>query len=145
VILSAAREVAKPIFFRVVIIVVVYVPILTLGGVEGKMFKAMAAAVLFALLASLVIALTLMPVLSWYVLRNRVAEKQTWLMRKMDQWYRPLLQRALHHPAWTGGNRFRYFRGIADRHSVSRRRVYSFNYRSHYRSVLQNQEIAFAA
>jgi cobalt-zinc-cadmium resistance protein CzcA len=32
-----------------------------------------------------------------------VAEKQTWLMRKMDQWYRPLLQRALHHPAWTGG------------------------------------------
>jgi heavy metal efflux system protein len=103
VILSAAREVAKPIFFGVVIIVLVYVPILTLGGVEGKMFKPMATTVLFALLASLVIALTLMPVLSWYVLRNRVAEKQTWLMRKMDQWYRPLLQRALHHPAWTGG------------------------------------------
>jgi cobalt-zinc-cadmium resistance protein CzcA len=103
VILSAAREVAKPIFFGVVIIVLVYVPILTLGGVEGKMFKPMAATVLFALLASLVIALTLMPVLSWYVLRNRVAEKHTWLMRKMDQWYRPLLQRAMRHPAWTSG------------------------------------------
>jgi cobalt-zinc-cadmium resistance protein CzcA len=103
VILSAAQEVAKPIFFGVAIIVLVYVPILTLGGVEGKMFKPMATTVLFALLASLVIALTVMPVLSWYVLRNRVAEKQTWLMRKMDQWYRPLLQRALHHPAWTGG------------------------------------------
>jgi cobalt-zinc-cadmium resistance protein CzcA len=103
VILSAAREVAKPIFFGVAIIVLVYVPILTLGGVEGKMFKPMAATVLFALLASLVVALTLMPVLSWYVLRTKVAEKQTWLMRKIDQWYRPLLQRALRHPAWTSG------------------------------------------
>jgi cobalt-zinc-cadmium resistance protein CzcA len=87
----------------VAIIVLVYVPILTLGGVEGKMFKPMAATVLFALIASLVIALTLMPVLSWYVLRKKVAEKQTWLMRKIDQWYRPLLDRALRHPAWTGG------------------------------------------
>ncbi|WP_263356598.1 efflux RND transporter permease subunit [Acidicapsa ligni] len=103
VILSAAREVAKPIFFGVLIIVLVYIPILTLGGVEGKMFKPMAATVLFALLASLVIALILMPVLSWYVLRNKVAEKHTWLMRKMDQWYRPLLQRALHYPVWTAG------------------------------------------
>ncbi|MCU1247135.1 MAG: heavy metal efflux pump, cobalt-zinc-cadmium [Edaphobacter sp.] len=71
VILLAAREVAKPIFFGVAIIVLVYVPILTLGGVEGKMFKPMAATVLFALLASLVVALTLMPVLSWYVLRRK--------------------------------------------------------------------------
>jgi len=103
VILSAAREVAKPIFFGVMIIVLVYVPILTLGGVEGKMFKPMAATVLFALIASLVIALTLMPVLSWYVLRKKVVENHTWLMQKIDQWYRPLLQRALRHPAWTGG------------------------------------------
>jgi cobalt-zinc-cadmium resistance protein CzcA len=83
--------------------VLVYIPILTLGGVEGKMFKPMAATVLFALLASLVIALTLMPVLSWYVLRNKAAAKQTWLMRKMAQWYRPLLQRALRYPARTSG------------------------------------------
>ncbi|QNI35839.1 efflux RND transporter permease subunit [Edaphobacter albus] len=103
VILAASREVAKPIFFGVLIIVLVYIPILTLGGVEGKMFKPMAATVLFALLASLVIALMLMPVLSWYVLRKNVAEKQTWLMRKADQWYRPLLQRALGHPGWTSG------------------------------------------
>jgi cobalt-zinc-cadmium resistance protein CzcA len=103
VILSASREVAKPIFFGVLIIVLVYIPILTLGGVEGKMFKPMAATVLFALLASLLIALTLMPVLSWYVLRENVAEKQTWFMRKADQWYRPLLQRSLRHPVWTSG------------------------------------------
>jgi heavy metal efflux system protein len=103
VILSASREVAKPIFFGVLIIVLVYIPILTLGGVEGKMFKPMAATVLFALLASLLIALTLMPVLSWYVLRENVAEKQTWFMRKADQWYRPLLRRSLRHPVWTTG------------------------------------------
>lgn len=103
VILSASREVAKPIFFGVLIIVLVYIPILTLGGVEGKMFKPMAATVLFALLASLLIALTLMPVLSWYVLRENVAEKQTWFMRKADQGYRPLLQRSLRHPVWTSG------------------------------------------
>lgn len=103
VIRVAACEVANPIFFGVAIIFLVYVPILTLGGVEGKMFKPMAATVLFALFASLVIALTLMPVLSWYVLRKQAAEKQTWVMRKVDKWYRPLLKRALTAPAWTAG------------------------------------------
>jgi cobalt-zinc-cadmium resistance protein CzcA len=103
VIRSAAREVAKPIFFGVAIIVLVYVPILTLGGVEGKMFKPMAATVLFALMASLLIALFLMPVLSWYVLRNRHAEKQTWLMRKVSEKYEPLLDRAIRHPKKTTG------------------------------------------
>lgn len=109
VIHSAASEVAKPIFFGVLIIVLVYVPILTLGGVEGKMFKPMAATVLFALLASLVIALILMPVLSWYVLRNRAAEKHTWFMRKVDHWYRPALDRAIQHPSWTVGIAFGVF------------------------------------
>jgi cobalt-zinc-cadmium resistance protein CzcA len=103
VIRAAAREVAKPIFFGVSIIVLVYVPILTLGGVEGKMFKPMAATVLFALVASLAIALLLMPVLSWYVLRKKYVEKHTWLMRKVHQWYEPALARALRNPGWTTG------------------------------------------
>jgi cobalt-zinc-cadmium resistance protein CzcA len=103
VVRSAAREVAKPIFFGVLIIILVYVPILTLGGVEGKMFKPMAATVLFALLASLIIALTLMPVLAWYALRKQAAEKQTWLMRKAESLYRPALKWALGSPVWTGG------------------------------------------
>ena len=70
VVRRAGQEVARPIFFGVAIIVLVYVPILTLGGIEGKMFKPMATTVLFALAASLVIALVLMPVLSWYAFRN---------------------------------------------------------------------------
>ena len=103
VIRSAAREVAKPIFFGVLIIVLVYVPILTLSGVEGKMFKPMAITVLFALIASLAIALTLMPVLSSYILRSQHSEKDTWLMRRAHQWYGPILKRALRKPGWTAG------------------------------------------
>ena len=109
VIRQAAHEVAKPIFFGVTIIVLVYIPILTLGGVEGKMFKPMAATVLFALAASLLIALLLMPVLSWYVLRNKYAEKHTWLMRKISDWYGPALERALRFPRWTVGIAFAVF------------------------------------
>ena len=67
---AAAHEVARPIFFAVAIIVLVYLPILALGGVEGKMFRPMAATVLFALLGSLLFALTLMPALSFFAFRK---------------------------------------------------------------------------
>jgi len=101
VIRSAAREVAKPIFFGVSIIVLVYVPILTLGGVEGKMFKPMAATVLFALIGSLLIALTLMPVLSSYFLSGKKIKEHTWLMRRLELHYAPVLAKALKHPRIT--------------------------------------------
>ena len=101
-VVSAGQEVAKPIFFGVGIIFLVYVPILTLGGVEGKMFHPMAATVLLALSASLVFALTLMPVLAWYAFRKRAgAEKQTFLMRMVHRGYEPVLERALLHPILT--------------------------------------------
>jgi cobalt-zinc-cadmium resistance protein CzcA len=103
IILSAAREVAKPIFFGVVIIALVYLPILTLGNVEGKMFKPMAATVLFALFGSLLIALALMPVLAFFLLRKLPAEEHTWLMRKIDHFYHPLLKKALRAPRLTAG------------------------------------------
>ena len=98
---TAAQEVARPIFFGVSIIFLVYVPILSLSGVEGKMFQPMAITVLFALGASLVIALALMPVLSWLAFRKRAAEKETWLMRRLSAAYRPLLGRALRFPLAT--------------------------------------------
>lgn len=101
VIRSAGQEVAKPVFFGVLIIIIVYVPILTLGGVEGKMFKPMAATVLFALAASLIIALTLMPVLSWYAFRHSVEEHDTWLMQRIRTSYVPLLRRTLRFPKLT--------------------------------------------
>jgi cobalt-zinc-cadmium resistance protein CzcA len=98
---TAAQEVARPIFFGVSIIFLVYVPILSLSGVEGRMFQPMAITVLFALGASLVIALALMPVLSWLAFRKRAAEKETWLMRRLSAAYRPLLGRALRFPLAT--------------------------------------------
>lgn len=76
---DAAQEVARPVFFAVLIIVLVYVPVLTLGGVEGKMFRPMAVTVLFALLGSLAFARALMPVLSWFAFKKGVREKETWL------------------------------------------------------------------
>ncbi len=101
VIRSAAQEVARPTFFGVLIIVLVYLPILTLRGVEGKMFRPMAITVLFALAASLVVAVVVMPVLSSYVFRKRVGEKQTWLMRKAGAVYAPVLKRVLRFPRLT--------------------------------------------
>jgi cobalt-zinc-cadmium resistance protein CzcA len=98
---DAGQEVARPIFFGIVIIFLVYVPILSLSGVEGKMFHPMAATVLFAVGASLVIALTLMPVLGWYAFRRGAAVKTTCLMRRASSLYSPVLGGALRFPAAT--------------------------------------------
>lgn len=103
VIRSAGQEVARPIFFAVLIIVLVYVPVLTLGGVEGKMFRPMAATVLFALAASLIIALTLMPVACWYAFRKGVTEKHTWVMKRLSAVYAPALRGAIRFPLVTAG------------------------------------------
>jgi len=94
-ILDAAKEVAKPVFFGVLIIMLVYIPILSLRGVEGKMFRPMALTVIFALAASLVLALTLMPVLASLFFRKGVKEKETWLIRKAHQIYVPVAKRAV--------------------------------------------------
>jgi len=102
-ILQASCEVARPIFFGVTIIALVYIPILTLGGVEGKLFKPMAATVLFALLGSLILALTLMPVLSSLFLRKQSIKQHTWFMHRLEILYRPFLQLALRHPRRTLG------------------------------------------
>ena len=103
VVRRAAQEVARPVFFGVTIIFLVYVPILMLQGTEGKMFRPMATTVLFALGASLVIALTLMPVLSWLAFRKRVPQEHTWLMRGIGAAYSPVLQRAMRRPLVTFG------------------------------------------
>jgi cobalt-zinc-cadmium resistance protein CzcA len=74
-VLVAAKEVASPMFFGVVIITVVYFPILALTGIEGKMFKPMAITVIFALVGALVLALTLMPALCSYLLGGNIRRR----------------------------------------------------------------------
>jgi cobalt-zinc-cadmium resistance protein CzcA len=91
---SAAHQVARPVVFAVGIIILVYLPILALRGVEGKMFRPMALTVVFALAASLVAALTLMPVLASLFLR-KVSEKEPWLFRWAKRIYVPVLDGAL--------------------------------------------------
>lgn len=91
-VLRSAKEVANPMFFGVLIITVVYVPILALQGIEGKMFKPMALVVMFALGGSLVLALTLMPVLCSYFLSGDIREKDNWLVTLTKRIYTPLLQ-----------------------------------------------------
>ena len=97
-ILEAGREVAKPIFFAVSIIIIVYLPILTLRGVEGKMFRPMALTVIFALVGSLLLSLTLMPVLASLVFRRGLKEKETWLIRWAKAGYLPQLRGAVKRP-----------------------------------------------
>ncbi len=94
---GAANEIVRPVFFAVTIITLVYVPILTLTGIEGKMFRPMAWTVIFALAGSLILALTLMPVLGHFFLKPE-HEHQTWLMRHIRLLHEPALNWAMGHP-----------------------------------------------
>ena len=99
-VLAASKQVGSPMFFGVLIIAVVYLPILALTGIEGKMFHPMALTVMLALGGALVLALTLMPVLCAWLLRGPIAEKDNRLILLAKRLYAPVLQGAL---------RFRWF------------------------------------
>jgi cobalt-zinc-cadmium resistance protein CzcA len=98
---EAAIEVGRPVAFAVAIIMLVYVPIFSLRGVEGKMFQPMALTVVFALAVSLVLALTWVPALCTFVFKNGVVEHETWLLRRIRAWYVPRLERSLSRPKRT--------------------------------------------
>jgi cobalt-zinc-cadmium resistance protein CzcA len=101
VILEAGREVIRPIFFAVGIIIIVYLPILTLQGIEGKLFRPMAITVIFALTAALVISLTVIPVLAAFFLKREVKEKETFVISGSRRIYTPALKWGLAHPGMT--------------------------------------------
>lgn len=90
-ILEACLEVARPVVFAVAIIGIVYLPILSLRGIEGKMFVPMALTVIFALLGSLLLSLTYVPAMLALILRGNVSEKESFLIRWAKQIYRPSL------------------------------------------------------
>lgn len=100
---EAGKEVARPIFFAVLIIIIVYLPILTLQGVEGKMFRPMALTVVFALVGSLILALTFMPVMAAIAFRKHTEEKEPKVVHWLKDRYRPLLDWTLGNPKLTGG------------------------------------------
>ena len=108
VISDAVLEVATPVIFGVGVIILVFLPLMTLQGMEGKMFAPLAFTIAIALFFSLVLSLTLTPVLSWYLLRVKPAkpghdsdDHDTWLIRKLKKPYLFLLNRAVDRPAMT--------------------------------------------
>jgi cobalt-zinc-cadmium resistance protein CzcA len=100
---AAAVEVRGASVFGEIIIAVVYVPILALRGVEGKLFHPMARTVLFALTGAFILSLTLVPVLASYFLSGKQEAHDTWLMRQARRGYGPLLRRVLARPSITLG------------------------------------------
>jgi cobalt-zinc-cadmium resistance protein CzcA len=100
VVRAACKEIVRPVVFGIGIIVIVYLPILSLRGLEGKMFRPMALTVLFALVTSLVLALTLMPVLASLFLRN-VSETEPFLVRVVKRYYGPALRGVMTRPTAT--------------------------------------------
>ncbi len=91
---SASLEVARPVAFGVAIVLVVFLPILSLEGIEGKLFRPMALTMSFALLGSLVLSLTVMPVLASLFLTRHVRETEPWVVRVSRRVYEPVLRRA---------------------------------------------------
>ena len=92
---EAAKEVARPVLFAVLIILLVFTPLFALEGVEGKMFTPMALSICFAMFASLLVALFVMPVLATYVFTNGVAHKESPILAPVARVYHNLLKSAL--------------------------------------------------
>jgi len=95
VVLAASKQVGSPMFFGVVIITAVYIPILALTGIEGKMFHPMALTVMLALTGALLLTLTLMPVLCSFLLGGQVHEGDNRIMAVVKRLYEPSLTLAL--------------------------------------------------
>ncbi len=93
-VMEAAREVANPVSFAILIIIVVFLPLFALEGLEGKLFKPMAFNISFAMAGSLVLTLTLIPILAALILKPK-EERDTWLVRTIKARYLPLLEWSL--------------------------------------------------
>jgi cobalt-zinc-cadmium resistance protein CzcA len=98
VVLFAAKEVGRPILFGIAIIIVVFLPLFTLKGLEGKMFAPLAATISFALLGSLLLSLTLVPTLCTWFLPHRELEHEPRVLHALKRAYIPLVTWAVRHP-----------------------------------------------
>lgn len=98
-VIQSAEEMIKPSVFGQMIIILVYVPLLTFSGIEGKMFEPMALTVIIALAAAFVLSLTFVPAMIAIAITGRVQEKDNMLVRGMRRLYAPLLTRAVGRPA----------------------------------------------
>lgn len=95
---ESAKEVGKPILFAGLIVIIVFLPILSLQGMEGKMFRPMAFTFMTALSAALLLSVTVMPVLASLFLARRLKQRETFVVRKLKSTYQPLLMFAMKRP-----------------------------------------------
>jgi len=94
-ILTACKQVGRPMVFGVAIITIVYFPILSLTGVEGKTFKPMAETVIFALIGALILALTVVPALCSFLMTRKVREEDNFIIHWAKRLYMPLFNFAM--------------------------------------------------
>lgn len=97
---DAGQEVGRPVVFAIAIIIIVYLPILSLQGIEGKMFRPMAFTVCFAMIGSLILALTFAPALCAFFFRKGInprKETENIIIRFLKRVYRPVLRKAVDH------------------------------------------------
>lgn len=95
---ESAKEVGKPILFAGMIVIIVFIPILSLQGMEGKMFRPMAFVFMSALTSALILSVTVMPVMASLFLVRNLQVRETFLVRGLKSSYHPVLQFAMKHP-----------------------------------------------
>ncbi len=100
---AAAREARRPLLFGQLIIMVVYLPIFALSGVEGRMFHPMALTVVLALLGAMILSVTFVPAAVALFIGNKVSEKESRLMVWATRRYQPLLEGSLRRTPWVLG------------------------------------------
>ncbi|HEX7886031.1 MAG TPA: CusA/CzcA family heavy metal efflux RND transporter [Phenylobacterium sp.] len=94
----ASQEMIRPTVYGQAIIFLVFAPLLTFTGVEGKTFSPMAITLMLALAAAFILSLTFVPAMVALLIRGKVAEKEVWAIAKIKQRYEPVLQRAVARP-----------------------------------------------
>jgi heavy metal efflux system protein len=100
-ILKACIEVGRPVVFAVAIIAIVYLPILSLSGIEGKLFKPMALTIVFALAGSLLLSLTYIPAAMTLIWQGQIKESESFIVRITKRWYSSGLNLAMNYKAQT--------------------------------------------
>ena len=99
IVVAACRQVGRPIFFSVVIMVISFLPVFALTGQEGKLFHPLAFTKTFALIGTALISITLVPALIPLLVRGRLSkEENNWIVRSVAEVYRPMLRFLMHRP-----------------------------------------------